>query len=123
MRAWLLLSAVLCYLARIAWSRSSLLSEKGLVFGKIGHPGNNRINITKTGRLILKDFLEHLSGLYKCAFSYKTIKAETQQETVVKKRYDFMVFVVCSPGTFSPDVDVTCQICISVHVCGAKSCP
>ncbi|KAM4842922.1 zona pellucida-binding protein 2 isoform 2-T2 [Thomomys bottae] len=31
--------------------------------------------------------------------------------------------VVCSPGTFSPDVDVTCQICISVHTYGAKSCP
>ncbi|XP_036052940.1 zona pellucida-binding protein 2 isoform X3 [Onychomys torridus] len=31
--------------------------------------------------------------------------------------------VVCSPGTFSPDVDVTCQICVSVHSYGAKSCP
>ncbi|XP_010618326.1 zona pellucida-binding protein 2 isoform X3 [Fukomys damarensis] len=253
MRAWLLLSAVLCYLAGIAWSRSSLLSEKGLVYGKIGHPvkiyvklhqnspvlvcmdsqrasketvdptylwigpnektltGNNRISITKTGRLILKDFLELLSGLYTCTFSYKTVKAETQEETIVKKRYDFMVFVnlftpgwrgacnesddcedatnhnilkardrieeffhsqadilyhrfnktlpamhfvnhsfhvvrvdscrpgfgkneglhsncasccvVCSPGTFSPDIDVTCQICISVRVYGAKSCP
>lgn len=31
--------------------------------------------------------------------------------------------VVCSPGTFSPDVDVTCQICVSVHIYGAKACP
>lgn len=31
--------------------------------------------------------------------------------------------VVCSPGTFSPDVDVTCQICASAHVYGAKACP
>nr|XP_048306753.1 zona pellucida-binding protein 2 isoform X3 [Myodes glareolus] len=31
--------------------------------------------------------------------------------------------VVCSPGTFSPDADVTCQMCVSVHSYGAKSCP
>ncbi|XP_013374874.1 PREDICTED: zona pellucida-binding protein 2 isoform X2 [Chinchilla lanigera] len=31
--------------------------------------------------------------------------------------------VVCSPGTFSPDTDVTCQICVSVTIYGAKSCP
>ncbi|XP_072598949.1 zona pellucida-binding protein 2 isoform X2 [Vulpes vulpes] len=30
--------------------------------------------------------------------------------------------VVCSPGTFSPDVDVTCQNCVSVRIYGAKSC-
>ncbi|XP_048222196.1 zona pellucida-binding protein 2 isoform X4 [Perognathus longimembris pacificus] len=173
--------------------------------------GNNRISVTNTGQLMVKDFLEALSGLYSCTLSYKSIKAETQEETIVKKRYDFMVFVnpfapgwknacnvsvdceditnhnvlqardrieeffrsqayvlyhqfnrsipamhfvdhsfqvarmdscrpgfgkneglhsncasccvVCSPGTFSPDVDVTCQICISVHTYGAKSCP
>ncbi|XP_042529621.1 zona pellucida-binding protein 2 isoform X4 [Dipodomys spectabilis] len=173
--------------------------------------GNNRISVTNTGQLMVKDFLEALSGLYTCTLSYKTIKAETQEETIIKKRYDFMIFVnpfapgwktacnvsvdceditnhnilqardrieeffrsqanilshhinrsvpamhfvdhsfqvvrmdscrpgfgkneglhsncasccvVCSPGTFSPDVDVTCQICISVHSYGAKSCP
>ncbi|XP_053446541.1 zona pellucida-binding protein 2-like [Nycticebus coucang] len=31
--------------------------------------------------------------------------------------------VVCSPGTFSPDIDVICQLCISIHIYGAKSCP
>ncbi|XP_020031078.1 zona pellucida-binding protein 2 isoform X2 [Castor canadensis] len=174
--------------------------------------GNNRISITNTGMLMVKDFLETLSGLYTCTLSYKNIKAETQEESVVKKRYDFMIFVnpfapgwkgacnnmsvdceditnrnilkardrieeffrsqayifyhhsnktlpamhfvdhsfqvvrmdscrpgfgknaslhsncasccvVCSPGTFSPDVDVTCQICVSVHTYGARACP
>nr|XP_003466976.1 zona pellucida-binding protein 2 isoform X2 [Cavia porcellus] len=253
MGAWLLLPAMLYYLAGTGWPRSSLLSDKGLVYGRLGHPvkiyvklhqnspilvcmdshraseetvdptylwigpnekmltGNKQFNITETGTLIVKDFLELLSGLYTCTLSYKTIKAETQEETIEKKRYDFMVFVnpfapgwrdacggsvdcedvtnqnilkardrieeffrsqasisshrfnktvpaihfvdhsfhvvridscrpgfgkneglhsncasccvVCSPGTFSPDVDVTCQICISVHIYGAKSCP
>ncbi|KFO34886.1 zona pellucida-binding protein 2 isoform X1 [Fukomys damarensis] len=155
MRAWLLLSAVLCYLAGIAWSRSSLLSEKGLVYGKIGHPvkiyvklhqnspvlvcmdsqrasketvdptylwigpnektltGNNRISITKTGRLILKDFLELLSGLYTCTFSYKTVKAETQEETIVKKRYDFMVFAYQEPDySYQMAVRFTTKSCV-----------
>uniref|UniRef100_A0ABI7ZCS2 Zona pellucida binding protein 2 n=1 Tax=Felis catus TaxID=9685 RepID=A0ABI7ZCS2_FELCA len=172
--------------------------------------GNNQINITKTGKLMVKDFLEALSGLYTCTLSYKTVKAETQEETTVKQRYDFMIFVnpfapgwkgacndsadceditnhnilqardrieeffrsqayiyyhdfnktipamhfvdhsfqvvrmdscrpgfgkneglhsncasccvACSPGTFSPDVDVTCQNCVSVRIYGAKSC-
>nr|KAF6459892.1 zona pellucida binding protein 2 [Rousettus aegyptiacus] len=173
--------------------------------------GNYRINKTKTGKLMVKDFLEPLSGLYTCTLSYKTIKAQTQEEKMVKQRYDFMLFVnpfapgwkgacsdtidcedvtnhnilqardrieeffrsqakifyhdfnktipamhfvdhsfqvirmdscrpgfgkneglhsncatccvVCSPGTFSPDVDVTCQTCISIRTYGAKSCP
>lgn len=54
--------------------------------------GNDRINITKTGKLMVKDFLEPLSGLYTCTLSYKTVKAETQEEKMVKQRYDFMIF-------------------------------
>lgn len=53
---------------------------------------NNQINITKTGKLKIEDFQEALSGLYTCTLSYKTVKAETQEETVVKQRYDFMIF-------------------------------
>ena len=41
---------------------------------------------------MVKDFLEPLSGLYTCTLSYKTVKAETQEEKVVKQRYDFMIF-------------------------------
>ncbi|XP_021509124.1 zona pellucida-binding protein 2 isoform X3 [Meriones unguiculatus] len=173
--------------------------------------GNSQINITDSGKLVVKDFTELSSGLYTCTLSYKTIKAETQEETTVKKRYDFMLFVnpfapgwksvcnstadcedttnynilkardrieeffrsqayilyhrfnktipamhfvdhsfqvvrvdncrpgfgkneglhsncasccvVCSPGTFSADIDVTCQVCVSVHTYGARSCP
>ncbi|XP_019271576.1 zona pellucida-binding protein 2 isoform X1 [Panthera pardus] len=59
--------------------------------------GNNQINITKTGKLMVKDFLEALSGLYTCTLSYKTVKAETQEETIVKQRYDFMIFAYREP--------------------------
>ncbi|ERE68323.1 zona pellucida-binding protein 2 [Cricetulus griseus] len=53
---------------------------------------NGQINLTKEGALIVKDFMESLSGLYTCTLSYKTIKAETQEETTIKKRYDFLIF-------------------------------
>ncbi|XP_023366919.1 zona pellucida-binding protein 2 isoform X4 [Otolemur garnettii] len=134
MRAWVLFSAVLWYLAGVGWQRSSLFSKKGYVYGQPGHPvkiyvklhqnspvlicmdykyakkeivdptyiwigpnektltGNNRINITKVGELLVKDFLEPLSGLYTCTFSYKTVKAETQEEKTIQKRYDFLLF-------------------------------
>ncbi|XP_007482358.1 zona pellucida-binding protein 2 [Monodelphis domestica] len=31
--------------------------------------------------------------------------------------------VVCDPRTYSPDMDVTCQACLTVHRYGAKMCP
>ncbi|XP_032178793.1 zona pellucida-binding protein 2 isoform X2 [Lontra canadensis] len=50
-----------------------------------------------TGKLKMEDFQEALSGLYTCTLSYKTVKAETQEETVVKQRYDFMIFAYREP--------------------------
>ncbi|XP_038942436.1 zona pellucida-binding protein 2 isoform X9 [Rattus norvegicus] len=55
--------------------------------------GSSQINITNIGELVLKDFMESLSGHYSCTLSYKIVKAETQEETSLKKKYDFLVFV------------------------------
>ncbi|XP_054527520.1 zona pellucida-binding protein 2 isoform X3 [Pan troglodytes] len=75
--------------------------------------GNNRINITETGQLMVKDFLEPLSGLYTCTLSYKTVKAETQEEKTVKKRYDFMVFAYREPDySYQMAVRFTTKSCI-----------
>ncbi|XP_023059703.1 zona pellucida-binding protein 2 [Piliocolobus tephrosceles] len=75
--------------------------------------GNNRINITKTGQLMVKDFLEPLSGLYTCTLSYKIVKAETQEEKTVKKRYDFMVFAYREPDySYQMAVRFTTKSCI-----------
>lgn len=54
--------------------------------------GSSQINITNAGELVLKDFMESLSGYYSCTLSYKIVKAETQEETSLKKKYDFLVF-------------------------------
>ncbi|KAM4842921.1 zona pellucida-binding protein 2 isoform 1-T1 [Thomomys bottae] len=75
--------------------------------------GNNRISVSNTGQLMVKDFLEALSGLYTCTLSYKTIKAETQEETVVKKRYDFMIFAYREPDySYQMALRFTTKSCI-----------
>ncbi|XP_053426298.1 zona pellucida-binding protein 2 isoform X3 [Nycticebus coucang] len=155
MRAWVLFSAVLWYLAGVGWQRSSLFSKKGYVYGQPGHPvkiyvklhqnspvlicmdfkyakkeivdptyiwigpnektltGNNRINITKIGELLVKDFLEPLSGLYTCTFSYKTVKAETQEEKTIQRRYDFLLFAYREPDySYQMAVRFTTKSCV-----------
>ncbi|XP_012893259.1 PREDICTED: zona pellucida-binding protein 2 isoform X1 [Dipodomys ordii] len=75
--------------------------------------GNNRISVTNTGQLMVKDFLEALSGLYTCTLSYKTIKAETQEETIIKKRYDFMIFAYREPDySYQMALRFTTKSCI-----------
>uniref|UniRef100_H0V168 Zona pellucida binding protein 2 n=1 Tax=Cavia porcellus TaxID=10141 RepID=H0V168_CAVPO len=78
--------------------------------------GNKQFNITETGTLIVKDFLELLSGLYTCTLSYKTIKAETQEETIEKKRYDFMVFAYREPDySYQMAVRFTTKSCVGTY--------
>ncbi|XP_023366920.1 zona pellucida-binding protein 2 isoform X5 [Otolemur garnettii] len=75
--------------------------------------GNNRINITKVGELLVKDFLEPLSGLYTCTFSYKTVKAETQEEKTIQKRYDFLLFAYREPDySYQMAVRFTTKSCV-----------
>ncbi|XP_038182702.1 zona pellucida-binding protein 2 isoform X2 [Arvicola amphibius] len=75
--------------------------------------GNRQINITNTGKLVVKDFIESLSGLYTCTLSYKTIKAETQEETIIKKRYDFMIFAYREPDySYHMAVRFTTKSCV-----------
>ncbi|KAM5272931.1 zona pellucida-binding protein 2 [Ctenodactylus gundi] len=78
--------------------------------------GNNRLSITKTGKLMVKDFLEPLSGLYTCTLSYKTVKADTQEENVVKKRYDFMIFAYREPDySYRMAVRFTTKSCVGKY--------
>ncbi|CAH6776042.1 zona pellucida-binding protein 2 isoform X1 [Phodopus roborovskii] len=75
--------------------------------------GNSRINITNTGKLVVKDFMESLSGLYTCTLSYKTIKAETQEETTIKKKYNFMIFAYREPDySYHMAVRFTTKSCV-----------
>ncbi|XP_057573095.1 zona pellucida-binding protein 2 isoform X3 [Hippopotamus amphibius kiboko] len=136
MRAWVLLSAVLWYLTGVKiyvklHHNSPILvcmdfkrAEKETVdptylwVGPNEKPltGNNRINITETGKLMVKDFLEPLSGLYTCTLSYKTVKAETQEEKVVKQRYDFMIFAYREPDySYQMAVRFTTKSCVGKY--------
>ncbi|XP_052052370.1 zona pellucida-binding protein 2 isoform X3 [Apodemus sylvaticus] len=74
---------------------------------------NSQINITNTGELVLKNFTESLSGQYSCNLSYKTIKAETQEETTINKKYDFLVFAYREPDySYHMAVRFTTNSCV-----------
>ncbi|XP_054449830.1 zona pellucida-binding protein 2 [Pteronotus mesoamericanus] len=78
--------------------------------------GNYRINITQTGDLMVKDFMETLSGLYTCTLSYKIIKEQTQEEKVVKQRYEFMMFAYREPDySYQMAVRFTTKSCTGRH--------
>ncbi|XP_038942435.1 zona pellucida-binding protein 2 isoform X3 [Rattus norvegicus] len=75
--------------------------------------GSSQINITNIGELVLKDFMESLSGHYSCTLSYKIVKAETQEETSLKKKYDFLVFAYREPDySYRMAVRFTTKSCV-----------
>ncbi|XP_047403273.1 zona pellucida-binding protein 2 [Sciurus carolinensis] len=77
---------------------------------------NSRISITETGKLMVRDFLEPLSGLYTCTLSYKTVRAETQEETTVKRRYEFMIFAYREPDySYQMAVRFTTKSCVGKY--------
>ncbi|XP_016057701.1 PREDICTED: zona pellucida-binding protein 2 [Miniopterus natalensis] len=78
--------------------------------------GNYRINITETGKLLVKDFLESSSGLYTCTLSYKIVNAQTQKEKMVKLSYDFMMFAYREPDySYQIAVRFTTKSCVGKY--------
>nr|KAF6417709.1 zona pellucida binding protein 2 [Molossus molossus] len=75
--------------------------------------GSYQINITQTGKLMVKDFLESLSGLYTCTLSYKIIKSQTQEEKIITQTYDFMMFAYQEPDySYQMAVRFTAKSCV-----------
>ncbi|XP_075701799.1 zona pellucida-binding protein 2 isoform X5 [Rhinoderma darwinii] len=55
--------------------------------------GHSNVNLTETGKLMLKAFEKSMSGSYSCTLSYKRIKNDVTQEREKYKSYEFAVFV------------------------------
>ncbi|XP_032313825.1 zona pellucida-binding protein 2 isoform X5 [Camelus ferus] len=199
MRAWVLLSAVLWYLAGVGWQRSSIITKEGFVYGKVGRPVKLYVELHHNSPVLLcTDFkraqketvdptylwigpnekpltVNPFAPRWKGTCNESVDCEDTTNHNILQARdrieeffrrqayifkHDFkktlpaMHFVdhsfhimrmdscrpgfgkneglhsncasccvVCSPGTFSPDVDVTCQTCVSTRIYGAKTCP
>ncbi|KAG9474113.1 hypothetical protein GDO78_004423, partial [Eleutherodactylus coqui] len=53
--------------------------------------GHSNVNITETGKLMLKSFDKSMSGSYSCTLFYKRIKDDVSQEKELYKGYKFAV--------------------------------
>ncbi|XP_014407549.1 zona pellucida-binding protein 2 isoform X6 [Camelus ferus] len=157
MRAWVLLSAVLWYLAGVGWQRSSIITKEGFVYGKVGRPVNpfaprwkgtcnesvdcedttnhnilqarDRIEefFRRQAYIFKHDFKKTLPAMHFVDHSFHIMRMDSCRPGFGKNEglhsNCASCCVVCSPGTFSPDVDVTCQTCVSTRIYGAKTCP
>ncbi|XP_075701798.1 zona pellucida-binding protein 2 isoform X4 [Rhinoderma darwinii] len=59
--------------------------------------GHSNVNLTETGKLMLKAFEKSMSGSYSCTLSYKRIKNDVTQEREKYKSYEFAVFAYLHP--------------------------
>ncbi|XP_074080115.1 zona pellucida-binding protein 2 isoform X4 [Macrotis lagotis] len=76
---------------------------------------------------ILKHEFNYIPNIHYVDHSFKVIRIDSCQPGFGKN--DILhsdcasCCVVCDPRTYSPDTDVTCQACLTVHDYGAKTCP
>uniref|UniRef100_A0A6I8P172 Zona pellucida binding protein 2 n=1 Tax=Ornithorhynchus anatinus TaxID=9258 RepID=A0A6I8P172_ORNAN len=124
-RDWVLFSAVLWALTRVKiyvkvhhnspflacmdleLSQTEIIDPSYLWIGPDGRniKGQSKMNITETGKLMVKNFQESLSGSYTCTLSYQNIKTEMQTEEEILNTYEFMLFV----NPFAPGWEVACD--------------
>ncbi|XP_053308749.1 zona pellucida-binding protein 2 [Spea bombifrons] len=80
--------------------------------------GYNNVNITETGKLILKSFDKSMSGSYSCTFSYGIIKRNNNEEEKFKT-YTFTVLAYQVPDyTYRISVRYTAMPC--EHLANAR---
>ncbi|XP_074117505.1 zona pellucida-binding protein 2 isoform X1 [Sminthopsis crassicaudata] len=76
---------------------------------------------------ILKHEFNYIPNIHYVEHSFKVIRIDSCQPGFGKN--DILhsdcasCCVVCDPRTYSPNTDVTCQACLTVHSYGAKTCP
>ncbi|XP_038610329.1 zona pellucida-binding protein 2 isoform X1 [Tachyglossus aculeatus] len=95
-------------------SQTEIVDPSYLWIGPDGRniKGQSEMNITETGKLMVKNFQESLSGSYTCTLSYQNIKTEMQTEEEILKTYEFMLFAYREPDyTYQISVRFTTQHC------------
>ncbi|XP_029428619.1 zona pellucida-binding protein 2 isoform X2 [Rhinatrema bivittatum] len=77
--------------------------------------GQSFVNLTETGKLMLKAFQKSMSGSYSCTLSYKRIKKDPQEERDTFKTYKFMLFAYRDPDyTFQINARFSTKECNTV---------
>uniref|UniRef100_A0A8D0GPJ1 Zona pellucida binding protein 2 n=1 Tax=Sphenodon punctatus TaxID=8508 RepID=A0A8D0GPJ1_SPHPU len=91
----------------LALSQREVIDPNYLWIGPDGKnlKGKGYVNLTATGKLMMKGFKTQMSGSYTCTLSYKTIQTDTQKETNNFKTYKFMLYV----NPFAPGWEALCS--------------
>uniref|UniRef100_A0A8D0L4Y5 Zona pellucida binding protein 2 n=1 Tax=Sphenodon punctatus TaxID=8508 RepID=A0A8D0L4Y5_SPHPU len=98
----------------LALSQREVIDPNYLWIGPDGKnlKGKGYVNLTATGKLMMKGFKTQMSGSYTCTLSYKTIQTDTQKETNNFKTYKFMLYAYREPDyTYQISVRFTTKEC------------
>ncbi|NXO81938.1 ZPBP2 protein, partial [Sitta europaea] len=78
----------------LALSQERIIDPNYLWIGPDGTDlqGQEYVNLTETGKLMVMGFRVSMSGAYTCTLSHKVIETTTQEETEMVKAYKFMVY-------------------------------
>uniref|UniRef100_A0A670JT20 Zona pellucida binding protein 2 n=1 Tax=Podarcis muralis TaxID=64176 RepID=A0A670JT20_PODMU len=90
----------------LSLSQSEVIDPNYLWIGPDGlNLRRDYVNLTATGKLMVRGFTEHLSGSYTCTLSYRVLQPDMKGEREIFKTYRFMVYV--SP--FAPGWELICR--------------
>ncbi|KAM4884587.1 zona pellucida-binding protein 2 [Sylvia borin] len=78
----------------LALSQERIIDPNYLWIGPDGRDlqGQEYVNLTETGKLMVMGFRVSMSGAYICTLSHKVIETSTQEETEMVEAYKFMVY-------------------------------
>ncbi|XP_066485348.1 zona pellucida-binding protein 2 [Tiliqua scincoides] len=83
----------------LALSQSEIIDPHYIWIGPDGQnlKAKTYVNLTTTGKLMLLNFKENMSGSYTCTISYRAIRADMQAELQKFKTYKFMIYAYREP--------------------------
>ncbi|NXX74245.1 ZPBP2 protein, partial [Urocolius indicus] len=78
----------------VSYAKEEVIDPKYLWTGPDGKDleGQKYVNLTETGKLMVREFKESMSGAYTCTLSHKVIQAMTHEEREMVEAYKFMVY-------------------------------
>uniref|UniRef100_A0A8D2LCP8 Zona pellucida binding protein 2 n=1 Tax=Varanus komodoensis TaxID=61221 RepID=A0A8D2LCP8_VARKO len=91
----------------VSLAQSEVIDPNYLWIGPDGQTlkGKSYVNLTETGKLMVHDFREHMSGPYTCTLTYRVFRNDMQVEQEKVKAYKFMVYV----NPFAPGWEAICH--------------
>ncbi|XP_042332469.1 zona pellucida-binding protein 2 isoform X2 [Sceloporus undulatus] len=98
----------------VSLSQNEVIDPTYMWIGPDGQTLNKKhyVNLTATGKLMVLDFKEHMSGSYTCTLTYRVFRNDMQAEQERFKTFKFMVYAYREPDyTYRMSVHFTTKAC------------